>query len=67
LPEIVLARVDQIVTRTGKSQHAVLLDIVDAGLREIEEGRYNPYAVPYPLTEVRSLRAAETPKKSRTQ
>ena len=64
LTEVILARVDQIVARTGKSQHAVLLDIVDAGLREIEEGRYNPYAVSYPLTEITARRTAEAPKKS---
>lgn len=61
LTETVLSRVDKIVARTGKSQHSVLIDAVDAGLREIEEGRYNPYAALYPIPE---LRAAETPKKS---
>lgn len=64
LTEVILARVEQIVARTGKSQHAVLLDIVDAGLREIEQGRYNPYAVSYPLTKVTALRSAASPKKS---
>lgn len=64
LEQMYLDRIDQIVIRTGKTQHAVLLDIVKAGLREIEEGRYNPYATPYPLTEITALRAAEAPKKS---
>jgi len=67
LDQLHLDRIDRIVTRTGKTQHAVLLDIVKAGLCEIEEGRYNPYAPLYPLTEVAALRVAEKPKKSANQ
>jgi len=62
------ARIDRIAQKSGLAKAAILQLCIRAGLPELESGRVNLIATdPYPLTEVRSLRAAEEPKKRGAQ